>query len=235
MLVTTPEPPRETQLVPVRVTQVEVTLAPRGIARREERAKPGCGRTRVHSVDIRHVENHPPPTPLSVIERHLLQVEVLSAYLVARERRLSAAVETPQPEDLVERRRGSHVTHRQRDRADRLEPMLRRCVAHSKQTTRSRSTSAPTAPTDGAPEPRARAYGEYRHHHARHDERRHAVCRWRVARPADASLPAMISTSVQPTERRPVTIDRYEECSGRRALRRVRSRGARWGRCDATC
>ena len=75
----------EAQLMPVWVTQVEVTLAPRGIARREKRAKPGCGRARVHRVDIRDVEDHAPPTPRAIIALLLLQVEVLRAHGVARE------------------------------------------------------------------------------------------------------------------------------------------------------
>src|SRR5580704_14913395 len=109
--------PREAQLVPVRIGQVEVSLAPFGIARRRLRMQAGRERAGVETIDIGMMEDHAaPPRPLARALGD--QVEEARSSAEAGERGRLAAIGELEAERAIESHGADHVMGRKRDGAD---------------------------------------------------------------------------------------------------------------------
>src|SRR5262249_48849730 len=110
--------PGEAQFVAIGIGDVEIALAPLGIARRRFGAEARGNRALIKGVDIIIVEDHaapPRPLPPRLLQA---QIEELAAEAETRETCRLAAVQDLKAERAVERDGARHVMRRESDRAD---------------------------------------------------------------------------------------------------------------------
>jgi hypothetical protein len=104
---------------------VEEAFPPRSVRRWGRRSQASGEGPLVHRIDVIDVEDHSPPHRIWRHPRFVcLQVQIAAARPEAAEGAPPAAVEQVEPKPFVEGDRRGHIRRRQRDRTDRLDPLV---------------------------------------------------------------------------------------------------------------
>src|SRR4051794_5536628 len=112
--------PREAEFVTIWIGQVEVALAPFGIAGRRRGREPCCMRALIEAIHVGHIEDDAsPPGPLPLC-RLGDQVQIARSSAKAGERGCFAAEQDLKPERLIEVDSPAHVVGGECDRAQSL-------------------------------------------------------------------------------------------------------------------
>ena len=110
--------------MPVRVFDVKIAFAPRGVTGREFRVHAFCKGAGIHGVYIGYVYDEAPPLAPGLIIGDGHQIDIAIAHMKAAERAGGAAIADSETEACVKPYCARHVTGGQGDGADSFDPWL---------------------------------------------------------------------------------------------------------------